>query len=114
MKKNSSFKLRSGNKPSPAELSGVSPMKDKPIPAWSGESETKGSKSIQKGLKSMTTEQLKNIIKRNVEISRYGMLPKGKEYGSQTKSLPVLREVRIASDSTRAAANELKVRGLIP
>ena len=28
MKKDSSFKLRSGNKPSPAELSGVSPMKD--------------------------------------------------------------------------------------
>ena len=28
MKKNSSFQLRSGNKPSPAELSGVSPMKN--------------------------------------------------------------------------------------
>jgi hypothetical protein len=28
MKKESSFKLRSGNKPSPAELSGVSPMKN--------------------------------------------------------------------------------------
>ena len=27
MKKNSAFQLRSGNKPSPAELSGVSPMK---------------------------------------------------------------------------------------
>jgi len=28
MKKNSAFQLRSGNKPSPAELSGVSPMKN--------------------------------------------------------------------------------------
>ncbi len=28
MKKNSAFQLRSGNKPSPAELSGISPMKD--------------------------------------------------------------------------------------
>ncbi len=33
MKKNSAFKLKSGNKPSMAKLSGVSPMKIDPIPA---------------------------------------------------------------------------------
>jgi len=110
----STFKLRSGNKPSPMELSGVeSPMKSNhKIPAWSGESETTGSKKIQKGLKSFSNEQLKNIIKRNVEKSRYGMLAKGEEYAPNTKSLPVLKDVRIAADSTRAAANELKLRGL--
>ena len=109
----SAFKLRSGNKPSPMELSGVkSPMKSNhKIPAWSGESETTGSKSIQKGLKGFSNKQLINIIKRNAETSRYGMLPKGGEYTPNTKSLPILRDVRIASDSVRAAANELKLRG---
>ncbi len=91
-----------------------SALKQRKIPAWSGESETKGSKEIQKGLKDHTDEELINIVKRNAEASTYGMLPKGKEYGSNTKSLPILREARIAADSTRGAANELKLRDLIP
>jgi hypothetical protein len=74
MKKESSFKLRSGNKPSPAELSGISPMKNddkkkkKKKKTFVEELEEAGAKEnlpfIQTKLTKKQAEQQKEIFKK--------------------------------------------------
>ena len=65
MKKNSTFKLRSGNKPSIAKLSGVSPMKDN-RPKWLQKldsdltaAKTKAEEKFKAGFKNPNTGQLR-------------------------------------------------------
>jgi len=108
-------------KGSPHKMGGIqgtsshdSALKQRKIPAWSGESETKGSKEIQEGLKDHTDEELIDIVKRNAGPAADAMLAPGEEYGPQANVIPELRAYRIAADSTRGAANELKLRNLIP
>ena len=87
MKKESSFKLRSGNKPSPAELSGISPMKDdknkKKKKTLVEELEEIGAKEnmpfIQPKLTKKQAEERKKIFK---EMPSLGPAPNNPKSGS--------------------------------
>ena len=66
---------------------------------------TKGSKKIKEGIKNKSDEEIADIVKRNLETSTLGHLPKGGEYRDNMPDF--MKEVATRSDSVRAGVNTL-------
>ena len=66
---------------------------------------TKGSKKIKEGIKNKTDKELQDIVKRNLEASTLGHLPKGGEYRENMPAF--MKEIATRSDSVRAGVNTI-------
>jgi hypothetical protein len=95
MKKNSSFKLRSGNKPSPTELSGVSPMKnDKTF-------QDKIKKSIKKGIRTVSEDVAEFYTGAKSDIKKLFGIKSKKKKGKERGTIFPNTNITIDKESQR-------------